>query len=55
MEKQAEVRPGLTPDTEQRLPPGEKAASGDRRTRQTVALDDDFAKRAAGTVSSRLS
>ncbi len=53
MEKTGEVRAGVTPDTERKLPrPGEKQAA-DPRT-QAAALDDDFTKRAADVAADRL-
>lgn len=50
-EKQGVVRPGVTRDTEGRLPKGTKLASQGERTR---ALDDDFTKRAAETAAKKL-
>lgn len=45
--KEGVVRPGVTPDTEKRIPPGEKAASGTVLQRQITELDDDMTKQLA--------
>ena len=51
MEKQGVIRPGTTPDTEQKLP-REKTADTKAAVRE---LDDDFSKRAAETAERALS
>ncbi len=54
MEKQGRVDPAVTPDTEHKLPVGEKAASGEARKQQIRQLDDDTTKRGADAVADRL-
>lgn len=49
MEKTGEVRPGKTPDTEQKLQ-GEKTAQAGS-TQQTKQLDDDVTKRLSDAAS----
>ena len=48
MEKQAVIKPGVTPDTDHRLPVGEKTASTADQTKQ---LDDDSTKRLADAAA----
>ena len=51
-EKQGVVRPGVTPDIDQKLPKEKRAAQPDR-DKQTRELDDDFTHRAADLVASK--
>ena len=51
-EKQGVVRPGLTPDTERRLPQEKTAATQDREE-QAAILDDDVMHRAADIVAGK--
>lgn len=48
MEKKAIVQPGITPDTEKKLQPGEKQAGNKAATQ---ALDDDLTHRLADRVA----
>lgn len=52
MEKNAEIRPGQTPDTEQRLQE-KQASQSDAKTRreQTEKLDDDVTHRLSNAAS----
>jgi len=51
MEKQGVVKPGKTPDTENKVPEGEKQGSTEARTRQ---LDDDLTHRLADKAADGL-
>jgi hypothetical protein len=53
MEKNGAVQPGKTPDTEQRLPAGQKTAAANK-TQQTKTLDDDARKRLSDAVAEKL-
>lgn len=53
MEKNGAVQPGKTPDTEKRLPAGQKTAAADK-VQQTKALDDDARNRTAQAVAKTL-
>jgi hypothetical protein len=59
MEKTGAITPGITPDTEAKLPTIKSAdcASGhivDNEKRKIQALDDDFRKQAANQAAGRL-
>ena len=53
MEKRGVVKPGVTPDVDEKLP-REKVASGAGRKQQTQQLDDDLTKRAADKAAEKL-